>query len=51
MMSALPPELKKGREMPVTGKRLVTTATLANTWKANRVVMPTIINDPNLSRA
>ena len=38
-------------EMPVTGKRLVTTATLANTWKAKSVVMPTTIRAPNLSRA
>ena len=49
--SAVPPKLKKGKEIPVLGIRLVTTPMFKNTCTASRVMMPTVVRVPNLSRA
>ena len=46
-----PPKLKKGREIPVLGIRLVTTPMFKNTCTASRVIIPTVVKVPNLSRA
>lgn len=49
--NAVPPKLKNGREMPVLGMRLVTTPIFKKTWVAISVMMPTMVSEPNLSRA
>ena len=37
--------------MTVNGKRIVTTAPMAKTWKAKSVVMPTMTREPKRSLA
>ena len=40
-----------GMEMPVLGIKFVTTPIFKNTWTASKVMMPTMVRAPNLSRA
>jgi hypothetical protein len=51
MVSADPPALMKGRGMPVTGIRAVTTIMLMNAWATSQVVIPQATSPENVSGA
>ena len=51
MVSAVPPALKKGREMPVLGMELVTTAMFRSACHPIWAVRPMTSMHPNLSGA
>jgi hypothetical protein len=51
MVSEEPPELMKGRVIPVIGKSATTTPTLMNAWTQSQVVIPAASNEPKVSGA